>query len=103
MYGTIHDYDTLRKYIFDTLGDDNEFIEGIVAISEMEEAFLGIAVKPDLKPCLVYDYWSMVNIAMKRKELEIDEAINLVNDEFINDEFGEQGPIIMEICRQVLR
>lgn len=103
MYGTIHDYDTLRKYIFDTLGDDNEFIEGIVAISEMEEAFLGIAVKPDLKPCLVYDYWSMVNIAMKRKELEIDEAINLINDEFINDEFGEQGPIIMEICRQVLR
>lgn len=103
MYGTIHDYDTLRKYIFDTLGDDNEFIEGIVAISEMEEAFLGIAVKPDLKPCLVYDYWSMVNIAMKRKELEIDEAINLVNDEFINEEFGEQGPIIMEICRQVLR
>lgn len=103
MYGTIHDYDTLRKYIFDTLGDDNEFIEGIVAISEMEEAFLGIAVKQDLKPCLVYDYWSMVNIAMKRKELEIDEAINLVNDEFINEEFGEQGPIIMEICRQVLR
>lgn len=103
MYGTIHNYDTLRKYIFDTLGDDNEFIEGIVAISEMEEAFLGIAVKTDLKPCLVYDYWSMVNIAMRRKELEIDEAINLINDEFINDEFGEQGPIIMEICRQVLR
>jgi hypothetical protein len=103
MYGTIHDYDTLRKYIFDTLGDDNEFIEGIVAISEMEEAFVGIAVKQDLKPCLVYDYWSMVNLAMKRKELEIDDAIDFINDEFVNEDFGDQGPIIMELCRQVLR
>jgi len=48
MYGTIHDYDTLRKYIFDTLGDDNEFVNGIVAIRDMEDAFLGIAVKPNL-------------------------------------------------------
>jgi len=103
MYGTIHDYDTLRKYIFGTLGDDNEFIEGIVAISEMEEAFVGIAVKQDLKPCLVYDYWSMVNLAMKRKELEIDDAIDFINDEFVNEDFGDQGPIIMELCRQVLR
>lgn len=103
MYGTIHNYDTLRKYIFDTLGEDNEFIEGIVAIRDMEEAFVGIAVKTELKPCLVYDYWSMVDIAMKRKELEIDEAIDFINEEFVNEDFGDQGPIIMELCRQVLR
>jgi|LauGreDrversion4_2_1035121.scaffolds.fasta_scaffold60489_6 hypothetical protein len=103
MYGTIHDYDTLRKYIFDTLGDDNEFVNGIVAIRDMEDAFLGIAVKPNLKPCLVYDYWAMVDIAMRRKDIEIDEAIDFINEEFVDEEFGEQGPVIMETCRQILR
>jgi hypothetical protein len=103
MYGTIHNFDTLRKYIFDTLGEDNEFIESIVAIRDMEEAFLGIAVKDNLKPCLVYDYWSMVDIYMRAKDIEIDDAIDFVNKEFVEEEFGEQGPIIIEVCRQILR
>jgi hypothetical protein len=103
MYGTIHNFDTLRKYIFDTLGEDNEFIESIVAIRDMEEAFLGIAVKDNLKPCLVYDYWSMVDIYMRTKDIEIDDAIDFVNKEFVEEEFGEQGPIIIEVCRQILR
>jgi hypothetical protein len=103
MYGTIHNFDTLRKYIFNTLGEDNEFIESIVAIRDMEEAFLGIAVKDNLKPCLVYDYWSMVDIYMRTKDIEIDDAIDFVNKEFVEEEFGEQGPIIIEVCRQILR
>ena len=103
MYGTIHNFDTLRKYIFDTLGEDNEFVESIVAIRDMEEAFLGIAVKDNLKPCLVYDYWAMVDIYMRTKDIEIDDAIDFVNKEFVEEEFGEQGPIIIELCRQILR
>jgi len=83
--------------------EDDECAETVVMYEDMEEAFLGIAKKDNLLPCLVYDYWKLVDLTMKNYNLDLDEAIVNVDSELINEDYGPQSPIVIMLCRKILR
>ena len=103
MQGVIQDKPSLIKYIWETLGDDNEFASTTILFEGYEKAFLGVAVKEDLAPCLVYEYWKMVEIHMEDEDTDIEDAIIYINDNFIDTNYGPQSPIVIELCRQIVR
>ena len=103
MQGIIQDKESLIRYIWETLGDDNEYAATIVLFENYEEAFVGLAVKEDLKPCLVYDYWKMVELYMMEDDIDIEDAIIHINDNYIDTHYGDQSPIVIELCRQIVR
>lgn len=92
----------LVEYVHAYLEDD-EHAATVVMYDEMEEAFLGIAKKEDLLPCLVYDYWKLVDLTMRKFDMDMDDAMEDVEEQLINSDYGPQSPIVIMLCRKILR
>lgn len=92
----------LVEYVHAYLEDD-VYAATVVMYDEMEDAFLGIAQKENLLPCLVYDYWKLVDLTMRKFDMDLDDAIEDVEEQLMNSDYGPQSPIVIMLCKKILR
>lgn len=97
----VHTQEQLFEYLESQLGEDCEELEDIIMYEGMESAVVGVAVKDDLPPCLIYDYWRLVDQILKTQDVELEDALIYVESEMANAYHGDHSPIVIKPCRRI--
>ena len=73
-----------------------EYAEGAVTLEGLDDAIIGIGRQWGSKPCMIYSVKKIIDILVKRDEMNPDDALEYYEFNIMQLYAGEQTPVMME-------
>lgn len=72
-----------------------EWAEGAVILEGLDDAIIGIGQQWGSNPCMIYSVQKIIDILVKRDEMDPDDAVEYYEFNIMQLYAGEQTPVMM--------